>query len=77
MTDRLTFQYRIVQYDDGSLGLHEVYYRNGTPAIRTALPAVRGEDHRELVRNLAVMLQAARNASQEDDWIDDSTHEWE
>lgn len=76
MFDDVSFSYRVVQYDDGTLGLHEVYYRNGTPIYRSDVPAAKGEDANELIRTLSIMLNAARKATSTNDILDDTTQIW-
>ena len=61
-----TWNYRVVRYDDGDLGLHEIYYDDqGKPVMMTEQPVgfvASGEEGVEgLIQSLERALQEAQN----------------
>ncbi len=61
----MSWNYRIVQHDEGWMGLHEVYYNdNGTPSLYTAKPvgfiATEDEDETAIIESLELALRDAR-----------------
>lgn len=59
----MTWNYRVMRYKDGSLGIHEVYSRDGKVTNWTTDPtSIVGEDIKALRRQLKMMTRALDEA---------------
>lgn len=69
----MTWNYRIIRYKDGALGLHEIHYDDaGEPKARTSDLADFGCDEDEgpqgIVKSLRMALNDAETQPVLDDW---------
>lgn len=54
----MSWNYRIMSYAEGGLGVHEVYYDDvGNVTGWTEKPMITGDTREELIRTLAMMLR--------------------
>ena len=59
----MTWNYRVVKYEDGTLGLHEAYYGLAKLPTLTERPIVVGETRTELLRSLRMMMRDIKSDS--------------
>ena len=53
----MTWNHRVLRYEDGTLGIHEVYYDAGEPWSCTESPAAaEGDSAEELIETLTRMV---------------------
>lgn len=79
----MTWNYRVVRFKNGSLGLYEVYYRaDGKPSMRTENPCGFSVDAEEGLDGLLKSLRLALRDAEErpildepDEWAEPKTEE--
>ena len=53
----MTWNHRVLRYEDGTFGIHEVYYNDdGEPWGFTESPAAEGDNPEELIETLTRMV---------------------
>lgn len=69
----MSWNYRIIRYEDGSYGLHEVYYskKDGQPIARTDRPVAFGCCEDEGPEGVVQSLEMALNDAKSRDILDD------